>query len=491
MFRCCSVCVCRFGVGVSGDGGVHSETTTTMAEFVNYKVVLHLKDGTQTQGTISHVDGALITLGSKTIENALVKDLKVVQLPKDVVKKKRVERVEDSRPSTRSGTPRQGDWASVQEIKLKEFDFAANLAMFDKKSVFADFEKNDPVAAQDRLVGHNKVDAVKRSGDKYGNTEMVLPDKTDNWNSIASLSGRRALPVPVGGAVPHPAGRDQHAFQFEDRSAAPVASPVQLLEIERAAQESFGVDAGVSAEIAAANTFQLVVREMLGGAARLSRKNHNLPPLVLLLVGSGRASSRAFALGRHLTNHGVRVLAYLIEAEIAEADMLHQCRMFEKAGGKVVSVPFGELLDILHHQLETPVELIVDALQGYDSHLADLFYTEQAMLSLQQVVRWANEPRQSSKVLSLDMIAGVDGGSGAVLDPTLRLHARYVVSVGLPVTGLVYAYNNGVLAGDVVHYVVDAGIPNAVYSTKPHLRKFDKFWYCADGYVKLVVAAVG
>ncbi|GEQ71747.1 hypothetical protein JCM33374_g5433 [Metschnikowia sp. JCM 33374] len=478
-----------------------------MAEFIDYKVVLHLKDGTKTQGLVTHVDGSQISLGNRVIDNGLVKDLKVVQLPQDCKQKRKpiptLSHLDDafisvSGANSRSGTPKlpkkNPDWGSdVQDIKGSEdFDFAANLAMFDKKSVFADFQRNDNVSSQDRLVGHNKIDKKsKKAQDKYDNDEMVLAkDKKDNWNSIGS-SQRLSSPATVGGihSSNNQANRETqvYKFTFEDGpSSVPLASPVQLLEIERIAQESFGLDIKTSAEISALNLYNLIVTKILGGSVRLSnRKNHNLPPLVLLLIGSGHCSSRAFALGRHLSNHGVRVLAYVINEEIVEADTLHQCHLFEKCGGKVVSTEFSELLDILNNQLDTPVELVVDSLQGFASQLSDLFYTTESTEMLRQVVRWTNEPGQKFQVLSLDIASGIDGGSGTVSDPSLRINSQFITSLGVPISGLLHAYNNGSLGDDISHYVVDIGIPNAVYSVKPHLRKFDKFWFCAEGYMKL------
>lgn len=470
-----------------------------MTEFVNYKVVLLLKDGTQTQGIISHVDNSLITLGNKTISNILVKDLKVVQLP--TASKKKIKALEfddsSSKPS-RSGTPRAKplEFASdVQDIKTSEdFDFAANLAMFDKKSVFAEIQKTDTVSLQDRLVGHNKIENVNKvkPQDKYDNDEMVITDKRDNWSSIGA-SQKHKLPEGLSrNSSRAQKKRDSaHRFLFEDSTAVATASPVQLLEIERAAQEQFGVDLQTSIEVCASNLYSLIVQNILGGSVRLSnRKNHNLPPLVLLLVGSSRSSSRAFAVGRHLTNHGVRVLAYVLSDISVDPDLLRQCDLFEKSGGKVVSADFAVLLDILNNQLETPVELIMDALQGFEGHLPDLFYSDSSMALLRLLVQWANEPKQRSKILSLDIPAGIDGGSGTVLDPTLQLHSRHIASMGLPITGLLHAYNNRHIGGgfdEVSHYVVDVGIPNAVYQAKPHLRKFDEFWFCAESYVKLSV----
>lgn len=490
-----------------------------MTEFLNYKVLLQLNDGTLAQGVISHVDGNLITLGNKTISNVLVKDLKVVQLP-DLLKpqkkkNKAIDQIDDaivsvSKGSSRSGTPRlakQTDFGSeIQDIKAsQDFDFAANLAMFDKKTVFAEIQKSDTVSLQDRLVGHNKIDNVnklkKPAKDKFENDEMVITNKKDNWNSIGSGATRTALPVGTSKNNPRVSlarGETQvaksHKFVFENASSVPLASPVQLLEIERAALESFAIDLNTSIEVGASSMYNLIVQNILGGSVRLSnKKNHNLPPLVLLLIGNGRCSSRAFAVGRHLTNHGVRVLAYVINETDFEEDLQRQCLLFEKCGGKVVTAEFSVLLDILNNQLETPVELIIDSLQGFEGHLPDLFYSTSSMDSLKRLIEWANEPKQKSKVLSLDTPAGLDGGSGTVLDPELQLHSRYVVSMGLPITGLLHAYNNrniGAGLDEVSHYVVDVGIPNAVYQAKPHLRKFDKFWFCAESYMKLDVAEI-
>lgn len=486
-----------------------------MSEFVNYKVSLRLKDGSETQGLISHVDGTLITLGDRTITNSSVKDLKVVQLPPELLKPQKkkavnLSQLDDaivsvSRGESRVGTPklaRNPDWgkpSEIHDIKSQEFDFAANLAMFDKKSVFAGFQKSDTVSAKDRLVGHNTIENVLKQKktslrkDKYDNDEMVIStDKTDNWNNIGSVSHRLALPVSSGpnpSATAAPARDQQYKLQLATSAhTVPLASPVQMIDIERETQEVFGIDSKTMVEVCGTNFYKLIVNNMLGGSVRLSnRQNHNLPPLVLLLVGSSRSSAKAFATGRHLTNHGVRVLAYVINDEMLVDEVLRQCQMFEKVGGKVVTGPFSALRDILQNQLETPVELIVDALQGFDGQLLDLFYDAPKLAQLKELVAWTNDQR--AKIVSVDIASGVDGGSGTVLDPLLHVHAKYIVSMGLPSTGLVHAYNNGTFSAleEMQHYVVDAGIPNGIYSSKPHLRKFDKFWHCAEEYLALRV----
>lgn len=463
-----------------------------MTEFFNYRVVLHFKDGTETLGLISNVDSSQICLGSDTYQSSLVRDLKVVQVP-EMRKKKHGSGAGGTHMSTpqslsRADTPRvqkkQPDWGIDNgNVKaLQDFDFAANLAMFDKKSVFADFEKNEHTDVLARLVSLNK------TSDKYDSDENVLTGQnSDNWHNIGSLSQRLTLPTPS--AVPaKPSGLAKlFSLRYEDESAVvPLASPVQLLEIERLSAENFSVNQKALTEVCAANLYLLILTRILGGSRLNQRKNHNLPPLVLLLVGGGRSSGRAFALARHLTNHGVRVLAYVVSADMLEGDTLELCQQFEKCGGKVVSTTFDELLDILLRQLDTPVELIVDSLQGLEGQLSDLYYTPERMATLTRVVGWANEPQQSCKVLSLDISAGLDAGSGTASLPALVVHSLYIVSMGLPLSGIVHAYNNGTLGDDVTHYAVDVGVPNAVYRSRSHLRKFDKFWFCAELYMRHV-----
>ncbi|CAK7891310.1 enhancer of mRNA-decapping protein 3 [[Candida] anglica] len=533
-----------------------------MSEFINYKVNIFLRDGTQSTGTITHVDSQKIVLGSESsngpihIDSHQIADLKVVQLPQDFLKKlknnkkgkkeqqqqrgggtpvpgllddaivfakpssNQVQKVQDSNsrsntpklksqkshqfPTPSTGTSDPVDWnndSDVQQIKSSnEFDFAANLAMFDKKSVFADFQRNDNVSPSERLVGHNKLENVEK--EKYKNDEMVLDNtKSDNWHLIGAkttqtnkksgmTSGGRGTPVDESFLAP--VKRTFKLINSESGEVVPLCSPVQSLEIERLASESYGITSDIMSENGAVNLSQLILQSILGGHNRLSnKKNHNLPPLVLLLIGSGKCGARAFATGRHLTNHGVRVLAFVASGEESEEILSHQREIFEMAGGKVISSDFQQLLNILYNELDTPVELIIDALQGYDDHLEDIFFQEEDVKVLQNIIEWCNEPLQQTKVMSLDIPSGIDGGSGTVSDFGLKLNCKWCVSMGLPSTGLLHAYKNGLLPtgveGEVLHYVVDVGIPNKLFSSKGNLRKFDKFWFSAGAGIKLEV----
>ncbi|CAD1812976.1 YjeF-related protein N-terminus family protein [Candida parapsilosis] len=513
-----------------------------MTEFVQYEVVITLKDNSTARGTISYVDEKSITLSNAltstdrkiqpSVEflNTDIADLKVSQLPpyrpksNDQQKKSKKQKNEDivddaivysSKPS-RSNTPKPEksksksksrtessdlEPESIENVKNEEFDFEANLAMFDKKAVFEDFKKNDHTSISDRLVGHNKVEKpAKQKKQKYDNDEMVLQDVArDNWDQIGKSQENSRTNTPKSDGVKTQGRAQQNPTEARNRNfklinsenASPIqsASPVQLLEIERLSSDNFGVTPAMMAEICATNLSKLIIDRCLGGSVRLSnKKNHNLPPLVLLLVGSGRCGSRAFATGRHLSNHGVRVLAFVISSDESDTELHHQWKIFESVGGKVVTSSFDLLIDIIRNQLNTPVELIVDALQGYDDHLEDIFYEPQDKKTLTSLINWCNSSEQS-KVMSLDIPSGIDGGSG-IPDDELKVDCSWCISMGLPLNGLLLAYKNNYLSDDdIVHYLIDVGIPNKVFQTKQNLRKFDNFWYTAESSIKLDVEA--
>lgn len=520
-----------------------------MAEFVNYKVDLMLKDGTKSTGIITHVDSQQITLGNAIqslnpqeiianlkVNSNQIADLKVIQLPPNFTKESKRkskkntsaaaannnigedETVTHGRgagtpkpgnvPNSRSNTPRirskpiqssagsidwMNDESETQSAAGTDFDFEANLAMFDKKSVFADFQRKDNISKSERLVGHNKLEYVNKNKkkDKYDIDEMVLEkNRVDNWENIGTTTSQLETPVMQSTIFGH---KDSNVklIRSGTLSTVALASPVQLLEIERLSSEAYGITPNIMTEICATNLSQLIVDSILGGSSRLSNKlNHNLPPLVLLLIGSSRCSSRAFATGRHLSNHGVRVLAFVIQNEDLDSELQNQWKLFETLGGKVIMSNVHELLDIINNQLDTPVELIIDALQGYDDHLEDIFYRDEDQRNLASLVKWCNEPQQQNKIMSLDIPSGIDGGSGTLLDHSLKLDCRWCISMGLPLSGLILAYKNGHMdSSTVLHYLIDVGIPNKVYSSKGNLRKFDKSWYCAESNIKLEIAS--
>lgn len=495
-----------------------------------------MKDGSHSIGVIDDINKETMLLRlsdsgqSINLNNNHIRDLKVLQLPQQSSKKKNNKAkdkhlddaivfslpavrelatntisVGSSTDNTRSNTPRLKNkkdksapaWGQGVSSGA-DFDFEANLAMFDKKSAFEDFQRGDTVSPRDRLVDHNKV-----KKEKYDNDEMVLDgSKPDKWDLIGSTSTVVSKkPQSSGPSVPSRQDtssprllRNFKLFNRESNSTVQQCTPVQLMEIERQASEKFGINAGIMAEIAASHLSTLITKNILGGSTRLSnKKNHNLPPLVLILIGSGRCGSRALATGRHLTNHGIRVLAFVLNTEDTDKDLQAQLSLFESGGGKVLTSNVSKMISTIEHDLDTPVELVIDALQGYADHLEDIFYHEESQTQLEELIAWCNRQHMSKRILSLDIPSGIDGGSGTSMNEDLQVKCHWCVSMGLPISGLLYAYKNGVLPyeddAQVIHYLIDVGIPNKVYQSKGNLRKFDKFWYNADFASKLEVVA--
>ena len=474
------------------------ETTTAM-DFTNYKVHVMLKNGSKSTGFIQTVDCSQIILGgdrlgngATRVANSDIADIKVIQLPKKKAQEARQDRAE--RHDSRNSTPRPQPTASSTRVEPDmslEFDFAANLAMFDKKLVFADFQKNDTVDPSQRLVGHNKKKQLQTQ-DKYEPTEMVLDTlKRDNWDCIGTPNALQLSPYPpVASRQPLMSADALNYRMVRSTLKSPVACalPVQLVEIERLATEKFGVTQALMAETAAINLSQLILSRFLGGLTRLSNaKNHNLPPLVLLLVGLARIGGRAYATGRHLANHGVRVLAFVTNPDDDDPDLALQARMLESSGGKVVRSDWEQLLHITNTQLDTPVELIIDGLQGYDCRLDDVFYEPNQAATLKGIIAWCNVPAHAARVLSLDLPLGIDGGSDILAGALEAIHARWCVLMGVPISGLLLAYKLGTIDEELQHFLVDIGVPNSVYAVKNNLRKFDRFWYCLESALALEV----
>lgn len=499
-------------------------------EFLNYTVDLFLKDGSRSTGRISAVDPTQITLndvdqstvpGQKVptaqFKNSFIADLKVTKLPPDLLKslQKRAKIADNGKKEAKSkpknkkedGISELEDNKAVSDLKVSnDFDFAANLAMFDKKTVFEDFQRKDHIKPENRLVGHNKVTNAKPKGDqeKFRNDEMVLESgKADNWDLLgnnmerkeslrnASITGRPGTPINDL-STSSLLSKNYSLLNLSTRNTIPVCSPIQLLDIERIAADTLGFLQTLMAEVCSSNLSLFISQTILGGSSRLNPNNHNLPPLVLLLIGNERCSARAFSVGRQLSNHGIRVLAYVVSQTVSSDETyLQQKSMFQQAGGKIITDTVANLLDILNNKLNTPVELIIDALQGYDDHLEDIFYEPIEQEQIKELISWCNQPSQSNKIMSLDIPSGIDGGSGTIMDLALTIRCKWCVSMGIPVAGITHAYRNEYLQvgedHDIIHLLVDIGIPNKVYQQKSNLRRFDKIWYGAENVVKMNV----
>lgn len=450
---------------------------------------------------------------SFTVHGGDIRDLKVVGLPGEMQKGKKKKSqhqqqyqdqpVYSATPENKSKKVKKNVYGNEEDISWggdisqikdgEEFDFAQSTADFDKRRALEEFEVNDTVDSNNRLVGHNKAKT------KYEHDENVIQGKVDKWENIetgetgsqpSSAENKEASKQLLAMIQSKPdiirrsPSLETRGYQLtRAKEQLPLATPLQLIEVERLCLENFKISPQIITETASRSIASLVIK-MLGGSSRIAQSNHNLPPLVLLLVGNNRSGARALATGRQLLNQGIRVVAHTLtdfnNTEDLDAILAEHLEMFELVGGKTTFSK--KALVRLINSLDSPVEIVVDGLQGYDTSLGDLWGTELEMAN--EIIEWINS--QNITVLSLDVPSGVDAGSGLLSDIT-PISAKFVVSCGLPIHGLLFAYSNQVVQkGDWTHYLVDVGIPRKLFK-QGKLRKFDRSWFDGDFVVELEI----
>lgn len=399
---------------------------------------------------------------------------------------------------------------------MDEFDFAANLQKFDKKSVFEDISNNDHIDESNRLVSINRNDNKK---EKYGIDEMVLKknkhdgwDNNDNFDYSNVINGSnkakkntssdtsqgndsnislQSRAVSTASYERKPSLTPSFAQFFSsiyDESPVPTCSTLQISDVFTLCKTKFELTDQILNENAGNNLSDLVVNKIIGGF-RIALKNHNEAPLVLLLVGNNKAGSVALTTARHLFNKGMKTMVYLLyNTKISQDELFDEVddelKRYSKIGGKMTN-SIEQLEQYLNNPDGSPLEFIIDGLQGFDTDIND--YGEQESAEANKLIHWCN----SSKVpvLSLDIPSGLNPSSGTNdSDESLVVNSRFVASIGLPLSSNLNMYKFGYCEkGRVTHYLVDAGIPRRVYIMKGGLRKFDRRWFAESGSVELKV----
>jgi enhancer of mRNA-decapping protein 3 len=371
----------------------------------------------------------------------------------------------------------------VREIKgSQEFDFQANLNLFDKQTVFDEIRQHDSTMPGARLVEHNRVPQqphhqhtqppqppaqpqhqppATNQQTKYGNREMILEPRSNQSMNNAGLPPQ------------------QNCLQFLNSGrVCPTASPMQLLELERLSNESFGMTGTMITENAGRGIAQLSLKA-LGGTSRFTTSNHNAHPLTVVLVGNNRSGCRALAAARHLANRHVRVLAVLAaERHELSPSIQAQLLAFESSKGKVL-VKRVEALTTALQGYASPPELVLDGLQGYQQSAEDLWSED--VEAIAGLITWGN--KQRCGVMSIDIPSGVDPESGQASPGKPFIHSKWVLSCGLPLSGVLNSQLNPQLS-PATHYLLDAGYPQGALATGA-LKKFTQIWFGAEWILEL------
>ena len=246
----------------------------------------------------------------------------------------------------------------------------------------------------------------------------------------------------------------------------PCVSPLQMFELEQLCTTEFGI----TEEMLTENAARCIAETAYGLASSEDVEQPKQRPLIVVLAGNTKTGSRAIAAGRHLRNHGARVVLCILGFE-RELDLLEsvqrQLKTFRSCGGQAIKQ--DGLMRTLR-KLQAPTDLIVDAMLGMHLSFDDLRTDDQAAYF--QLVCWANGSEAGS--LAIDMPSGIDPSSGIATThdgSELVLNADFILSLGAPKTGLLIAMDAFKTGVDPSVFVADIGIASVAWKKFGTRRK--------------------
>jgi NAD(P)H-hydrate epimerase len=210
----------------------------------------------------------------------------------------------------------------------------------------------------------------------------------------------------------------------------PAVAPDERAELYRSMVEDFGVDPLQMLESASRHFAQLARDRFLAGEAKGKS--------VVVLAGAGRKGSAALAAARRLASWGASVEVFLLR---------------ERSRHDGVALGLLSTLERMKVTVREPSEPL--ASEGPDAILEGTVGSGlrgHPKNELADALRWATAQR--IPVLSLDVPAGMDAGSGRVSAPALK--ATATLALALPLKGVV-AHGAEEYRGEL--YLGDLGVP--------------------------------
>jgi NAD(P)H-hydrate epimerase len=211
----------------------------------------------------------------------------------------------------------------------------------------------------------------------------------------------------------------------------PFISTEQMIEVDRAMMEDFGIDLTRMMENAGRNLAHLARERFLGGDPRGKR--------VAVLAGTGGNGGGALVAARRLHGYGAEVHVFVTRNELTPVPAA-QLEILQEIG---VDVSVGSLPG-------ATVDLVIDGLIGYS-----LSGNPRGIAA--DLIHWANNA--DAPVLSLDAPSGLDTTTGTAFDPTVT--ATATMTLALPKDGLRAAPAVGEL------YLADISVPAELYARPP------------------------
>ncbi len=220
-----------------------------------------------------------------------------------------------------------------------------------------------------------------------------------------------------------------------DDRAVPRLTTSQMIEVDRAMIEDYGISLMQMMENAGRALAHLARDRFLGGDPRGRR--------VVALAGTGGNGGGALVAARRLHNYGAQVTVVTTrEAAVFTPVPAHQLAILRQMG---LPIHEGGLPDP-----PPAADLVLDGVIGYSLRGAPRG-------TAADLIRWASE--QPAPVLALDAPSGLDAAGGTVYDPAIR--AAATLTLALPKVGL----DDPAAAGHVGElYLADISVPPELYA---------------------------
>lgn len=210
-------------------------------------------------------------------------------------------------------TPKSSDWSKddVHKYKVQDFDFQANLQLFDKKKVFSEIRAQDGTHPQDRLVSHNL-----SSQRKLGHDQSVLERGGYTEDDRVLLATDQLASHPPLPTLKTPAGDLK----------VPVVGALVVSQIEQNILFSGVLSNDQMVENAGRSLCDFLFDQEAGILSRA----------VLVLVTADRPGCFALSAARHLLNRGIRVAVVPpADLHLTPGFFAAALRQFQKFGGTV------------------------------------------------------------------------------------------------------------------------------------------------------------
>lgn len=409
-----------------------------MSEFKGCRVQLQLFTGESLEGEITHLQGKSIILKSDnesvTLEGSKIKDLKVVELPR---KQKKVKKTKNEPKKEQKEIKEKKE---NNGKKLEEFDFAANLKKFDKKSVFEELEKQEGVYSKKEV--------------NIRNDEMIVADNNRSnpvsANSSENISDKT---IQLNNPVETRANSTKSLFATGNGEQLSTCAPVQLVQINNYLVNSCKLSMTNLAECGGVNLSHLI----------LSTKIKS----VIMFVGNNNTGLIALVTARYLLrNFSVTVMLFNEKEDEILDEISQEMERFTCLGGKIV----GKL------PKKDSNAAIIDALQDFDTDFTDL--EKEDLKSVLNIVRFIN----SSKGLKISLCTptGISASDSGIQDLEEVVFADHIVSLGVVLSSITGMYKQGSYQMQSKHWLVDIGLPAGL---KGKLKKFERKW--SEGFFEI------